>query len=610
MMYLLMFAEQMEPVFFQVINMSFTASYVFVFILLCRWLLKKAPKIYSYVLWFAMLFRLLCPVALPSPLSFLNLLDLKGNQIVMEYISPDIGMELHPTVDAGIPVLSEVISGLLPAPDPQILASANPLQILSFIFCNVWLLGIYAFVIYTVVSEWKIRKLTRTAVRIEPGVYESEFLASPFARGLFRGKHCANGLFGLGFLQGKVYLPTHLSDQEKQLILAHEHTHLRRLDPLVKGLFFAALAIHWFNPFVWIAFFLMIRDMEMSCDEAVLQQAQEATAYSEALLNMASSNEKLKRVSLFGPLAFGESSVASRIKNALNYHSVSFRSKMLLVVVCVMVLFACSCNPASPGTNLSVRIQYYWNQLTSGPQDTVDILWENRTPYIGDNSAVGALLGALTVPKESGLVSGGMELETSDRPYRLIIHYNADATDAKKMLDQENDWIYENMAILFALIDNVDMIETRIVFVDGGLYCYASTRAQVIEQLYGNLKENLRINTKTQLEDYITRVKHKFNEVEHAQEYAFANEKLTGHIQSLEGYHGGLLVTGQRGKTNREYTLEISLEHCMIYNAAGKRVWPNFLDVGDEILIGYDGMKLDSLPGYLPGVFYIQILSE
>ena len=129
---LLIFAEKMEPVFFQVLNMSFTASYVFCFILICRVFLKKAPKKYSYVLWFAMLFRLLCPVALPSPLSFLNLLDLKGNQTVMEYISADIGMALHPTVDAGIPALSQMLSSLLPAPDPQVLSSANPLQILTF----------------------------------------------------------------------------------------------------------------------------------------------------------------------------------------------------------------------------------------------------------------------------------------------------------------------------------------------------------------------------------------------------------------------------------------------------------------------------------------------
>ena len=78
----------------------------------------------------------------------------------------------------------------------------------------------------------------------------------------------------------------------------------------------------------------------------------------------------------------------------------------------------------------------------------------------------------------------------------------------------------------------------------------------------------------------------------------------------MEGYQGGILVSGYQGKTNSEFTLEISLEHCMIYNAAGERIWTNFLDVGDQILIGYDGVKIDTLPGYISGAFFIQILSE
>ena len=600
MMGLLLIAEKMEPVFFHVLNMSFTASYVFCFVLICRQFIKKAPKIYSYVLWFAMLFRLLCPVALPSTLSLLNLLDLKGNQTVMEYISSDIGMAMHPTVDAGIPILSDLISNLLPAPDPNVLTSANPLQILTFIWCNLWLFGIYAFVIYTFISVGKIRRLTRTAVQVEPGVYESEFLMTPFARGVFR----------TGFMQTKIYLPTHLSKEERNVILAHERIHLRRLDPLVKGLFFVALMIHWFNPMVWVAFYLMIRDMEMSCDEAVLRETMGAAEYSEVLLKMASKDNTLNKSSLFRPLAFGESNVASRIKNVLHFDQISFRGKLLLTATCMVMLIACSCNPASKGTDLRIRIQYYWNQLTAGYQDTLDMLWNNRTPYVGDNSAIGKLLGALTVPQEPGLVSGGMELETTERPYRLIIYYHANASNAREMLEQNNDWIYENMAILFALIDNVDMIETRITFFDENMYCFASTRAQVIETLYGDLKHDLKIDTKEQLEDYVNRLKYKIVSVKHIQEWAYANAKLVGTIQSLEGYQGGIIVTGRKGKTNKEYTMEISLDHCMIYDSSGKRVWANFLDIGEKILIGYDGIEIDTLPGYIPKCFFIQILSE
>ena len=599
MLQLLAFGESMEPVFYQILNMSFTASYVFCVILLCRYLLKKSPKVFSYSLWFAMLFRLLCPIALPSPISFLNLLDLKGNQVIMEYVPEHIGMQAQPTVDAGIPILSDTISSILPAPDPHILTSANSLQIVSFILCNLWLFGIYGFMIYTIVSWLRMRRLTSTAVMIEPGVYESEFLASPFAKGLF---------------QPKIYLPTHLSEEDRSIILAHERIHLRRKDPLVKNLFYIALVVHWFNPLVWCAFHLMIRDMEMSCDEAVLRDMGGSVAYSEALLRMASTDQTLKKVSLVGPLAFGESNVAVRIKNVLQCAKISVGRKVCLSLVCILMILSCSCNPASPGTGFMTRLDYYMDRLTSffdvSEGSMAERLWEHRTAYVGDNSAVGNLLGALTIPGDPGIISKGMELETTEKPYRLIIHYEAQARDAREILTQENDWIYENMVILFTLIDNVDMIETRIQLPDKELLCYAYTRGEAIQAAYGDIKEDFSIASQEDLAQFITMISYKIGSYSHPQKYAYGIKRLTGQILSGKSPSGTIMVTGYRGKTNREYTLEIDLEHAMIYNAAGKRVWDNFLNEGDEVLIGYNGEEVDTLPGYIPFAFYIQLLSE
>ena len=139
---LLNFGENMMPVCYEVVNMSITASYIFIAILLCRLLLKRAPKIYSYILWLVMLFRLLCPVSLPSPISMLNVLQMNDRQstIHMEYITPEIELADEPTVDLGIASLTHQVNQSLPA--PTLGGSATPMQIQAFAYTNVWLWGI------------------------------------------------------------------------------------------------------------------------------------------------------------------------------------------------------------------------------------------------------------------------------------------------------------------------------------------------------------------------------------------------------------------------------------------------------------------------------------
>lgn len=287
----------LEKIFLQILNMSFTASFVIIFVLIARLLLKKSPKILSYALWGVVLFRLICPFSFESVFS---LLPAKANPI-----SQDIIYEAVPAIDTGIPAISHAMNSSLPAATPA--ASVNPLQIWVFIGTMVWLLGIAALLIYSIISLVKLQKRLRQAVYERDNIYLAEHLDTPFVMGIVRPK---------------IYLPTSLTEKEKRYILLHEETHIRRHDHVIKILSFFVLCLHWFNPFVWIAFFVSGRDMEMACDEAVIKQLGNGVKkeYSSSLLKLATN----KRIIGGSPLAFGEGDTKGRIKNVLNYKKPAF----------------------------------------------------------------------------------------------------------------------------------------------------------------------------------------------------------------------------------------------------------------------------------------------
>lgn len=628
---LLSFGEKMMPLCYDVVNMSITASYVFVFLIVCRMLLKKAPKVYSYVLWLVLLFRLLCPVSLPSSVSVLNVLQQNQSHSItrMEYISQENELIDEPTVDLGIPALNEKVNQSLPVPNPGY--SATPMQIQAFIYTNLWLLGVYGMILYAIFSMRSIHKMTRLAIRVESGVYECETISSPFAKGFFM-----KGLLGTRLLQSAIYLPSHLSDDEKQIILAHERMHLRRRDPLVKSLYFVALTLHWFNPLVWVAFYLMNRDMEMSCDEAVLQEktvcspyggSREgyAVKYSDTLLNMAVQVPGRKRLHAVGPLAFGESSVYARIKNALKYRPASFRKKMVLGVVCAAVVLACACNPTKDGIGSFAPLNYYRERLTaywSYGSDTIsmaDALWENRTPFIGDNSAVGNLLASLTVPRDLGIVSDGMQLETSQRPYRLVIRYCTDDLEAEKKLSFDSSWVYQNMALLFGAIGNVDMIETRIQLYNGNTYIFVLTREFASAYLFGSVYHDLIFETKEEWYAYCdlveeTRMMHK-EWIAHKDDVLSNLQVMFTKVISDERGKGYLITQGNMFSSDSLFagsTYQIATNQgAFIYD----RNWEfhyGRLEPEDHLRVWYygplTGSGLNTINIDMP--MYIQIISE
>jgi len=274
----------MESVFIAVLNMSFQASFVIVAILAARLLLSHAPRIISYALWSAAWFRLICPFAIPVRFG------------ICAPIPADIGMQAVPRIDSGIAVLDDAVSSLLPAATPMY--SANPMQLHLAVGSILWQAGILVMLLWGILSLLLFVRRLGDAQEVSPGVYVSARIDTPFVLGR------------------RIYLPVGLGESQREMILAHERTHLRRGDPIVKIAAFLVLAVHWFNPLVWAAFVLMSRDMELSCDEAVLRgmDANARRAYARTLLELASG-----KPSAITP-AFGEGDVKARIKNAVREH--------------------------------------------------------------------------------------------------------------------------------------------------------------------------------------------------------------------------------------------------------------------------------------------------
>ena len=322
----------MEKLFFTVLGMSATGSLVILAVLLARLALRKAPKAFSYALWAVALFRLLCPFTLDSAFSLLpsvRMVDAAGrgggtdqviqiqtgipalNSQVNGFLADHPYQEGQPTETGGEPgeELAPVINQPGPVPDWRTVPAA------------IWLAGTAALLGYGALSLLGLRRRLAGSVPLEGenNVRLAGHIPSPFV---------------LGLVRPVIYLPSDLNEGERDYILLHERTHIRRFDHVTRGLAWLAAAVHWFNPMVWLAFYLAGRDMEMSCDEAVLRKmGREIRAdYSASLLRL-SQGGKLPA----GPLAFGGSGFQSRIKNILSYKKPAFWvAALALAGVCVI----------------------------------------------------------------------------------------------------------------------------------------------------------------------------------------------------------------------------------------------------------------------------------
>lgn len=413
----------------KILNMSLTAGIVTVLVLIVRILLKKAPKIFSYALWMAVLFRLVCPVSFSSEFSLIGFFHAPAAPAngspysSMTYIPSDIVHTEYPQVDLPFPGVSEVINDRLPQGEEQL--AADPLEAPMALATQLWLLGIAAMLIYGTVSLMQLRRKLIGAVRLRDNIYLADHISTPFVIGIFRPK---------------IYLPSTLSKREQEYILPHEQTHIRRLDHIIKIVAFFALAVHWFNPLVWVAFFLCVKDMEMSCDESVMKQmdADIRREYSALLLSLATGRKTVTGI----PLAFGEGDTKARIKNVLNYQKPASR---IVIVALVAVLAVCVGLVANPRNN-------------GRPPDSVAAgLLQHRTEYIGDNSKVGGIIMALEYPDQAAYSS--FALHTESPPLSVTVNFDTDTETRNFYTGALNEGPFrKNAMLMFSLIHNVEYI--------------------------------------------------------------------------------------------------------------------------------------------------------
>ncbi len=334
-----LFSYELLPVVF---NMTVTASAVILVVLLVRFLLNKlgAPAVVSYALWAVVLFRLLCPVSVTAPVSLFGALNApavatESGTTTIEYVPREIVHMENPVVELPIPAVGDAISAVLPRGEEQL--RADPLEGPMFLLTMVWLCGILALALYSVVSYVRLRMRLLGATPLDQNIRLADHIGSPFVLGLFRPK---------------IYLPSDLSEGERAYIILHEKTHIRRLDHVVKILAFAALCIHWFNPLVWLAFFLSGQDMEMSCDEAVVKKLGGAIRadYSASLLKLSTGRTVIAAT----PLAFGEGSTKGRIKNLAKWKKPAVFITVVAVILCAAVIILCATNakPTADQTDL------------------------------------------------------------------------------------------------------------------------------------------------------------------------------------------------------------------------------------------------------------------
>jgi len=441
-----------------ILTMAWQISIIVLLVLLCRLFVGKVSKQASYILWAIVAIRLLVPVMPESELSIFNITGSEfwgmsttisenvtvperpaqeNNGIIFENpieVSPDNTGTTDSTFEnftdtdnfvEQVPVQGENMAPII----TDIATEPGNLLLTDWMFVT-WLAGMAVMGCYGVVSYFVLRFRLRFATTIDRKVYEVEHIVSPFV---------------FGIIKPRIYLPYRLSDEEQDYILRHENYHIRRKDYLVKLLAFVLLAVYWFHPLVWVAYYMMSHDMELSCDEQVLKELglTERKAYSTLLLSFASQ----KRFPLPSPVSFGENNIKNRIKVILNYKKPTFWSLVAMVALIVALVAGCLTDAKEEnGTN----------DITSENEMTDDVvanfaetLYDIKSPYIGDVVTNGKILNVLFEKLYLEKGRGGMELQTRMEPYWLSISFHEEP-DTNKM--------WQASAMYLALVENANEV--------------------------------------------------------------------------------------------------------------------------------------------------------
>lgn len=394
----------MEAVFLKLLNMSITASWIVLAVLLLRLLLKKAPKAILCLLWALVGIRLVCPISFESIFSLIP---------SAEPIPSDILYAQTPAIQSGIPALNHTINPILSESlAPEVGNSVNPMQLLTLLASIVWIVGMVGMLLYAGISYLRIRRRVKMSISVGDHIRICDSIPSPFILGIFRP--C-------------IYLPSSLGEAESEYVLAHERAHLRRHDHWWKPLGFLLLSVYWFNPLLWVAYILLCRDIELACDERVIKELGNGCkkAYTSVLLRCSVPRKMIAAC----PLAFGEVGVKGRIKNVLNYRKPAFWIIAAAILLCITAAVAFLTNPAGVKLLDADRI---------GTPESITIETDTRSDQITDGDSIAHVLAFLDDVRVSRSEISENRSENRDKSNTVTLHYeetsiryhfNADCTE-------------------------------------------------------------------------------------------------------------------------------------------------------------------------------------
>ncbi len=478
-------------IFLNIFNMSITASWLVLAILLIRLIFKKAPKAIFVVLWALVAVRLICPFSFESVLSLIP-----SKEIVPLEIHRFEGAQLHENT-----VINIISNPAYPAEiSREIARSVNSTQIWFMSACFAWLIGIAAMLLYTFISYLKLHRKVREAIPHKDSIMLCDRIGTPFILGVFKPK---------------IYLPSAMNDSDMQYVIAHEKAHLKRCDHLWKPLGFLLLTVYWFNPVLWVAYILLCRDIELACDEKVIKDlgVDIKKAYSQALINCSVKHRAIAAC----PLAFGETGVKKRIQSVLNYKKPAFRIVAVAIIASIAVGICFLTDPikeenrhiseqTSGSTLNGLTLEIVSSDFTA-PSPYIEIEWKNNTHNdltYGDefyiykqvdgewvdcrtlDSYVWNSIGYMLSPYSTSTKQYSLNYISMDEPGKY--RFESNCTINGKPDEKTEVWvefgIQEGVAKAnLQLLTPVDMMY------DGGMYSYVQTVDNAPSYLlYGNMQ--------------------------------------------------------------------------------------------------------------------------
>ena len=361
----------MAAVFLKLLNLSISASWLVLAVLVLRLVSKRSPKWMNVLLWGIVALRLVLPFSVESALSLIP---------SAETVSPAVvQFDPAPTITSGVSVIDNAVNPSLSEHFAAVpTASVNPLYVWAYLAGWVWLIGLGVMLLYALASYLRLRRRVSVSLCVRENIYLCDAISSPFI---------------LGVVKPRIYLPSGLDEVQRQNVLSHERAHLARRDHWWKPLGFALLAVYWFNPVLWLAYALLCRDIELACDERVIRTMDESAVKTYSTVLLACSMPRKAVITC--PLAFGEVGVKERVRNALHYKKPAFWVVAASVAVCVVVAVCFLTNPPTD-TDAAGLVGFHREQVTyADVTDESGAQPSNVQLTAEETDAVYALLDAL-----------------------------------------------------------------------------------------------------------------------------------------------------------------------------------------------------------------------